>query len=88
MPTMTTFSAAAAAALERPDDGLKPSLYSYVTELELTVKNNGQFAPGIVVQILAKLVLNEPDIVFVDGTQQSIAVADFPPSKAEFDEVF
>jgi hypothetical protein len=85
---MTIFSAAAAAALERPDDGLKPGLYSFVTELELTLKKNGQFAPGIVAQILAKLVLDEPDIVFVDGTQQSISVADFPTLKAELDEVF
>jgi hypothetical protein len=85
---MTIFSAAADAALERPDDGLKPSHYSFVTELELAVKKDGQFAPGIVAQILAKLLLDEPDIVFVDGTQQSISVADFPTLKAEFDKVF
>jgi hypothetical protein len=85
---MTPFSAAAVAALERPNEGLKPGVYSYVTELELTVKKNGQFAPGIVAQILAKLVLDDPDIVFVDGSQQHILVANFPTSKAEFNEVF
>jgi hypothetical protein len=73
---MTTFSSAAAAALKRPDDDLKPGLYSYVIKLELTVKRNGQSAPGIVAQILAKLVLDEPDIVVVDGTQQNISAAD------------
>jgi hypothetical protein len=45
---MTTFSAAAT-ALDRPDDGVKTSIYSYVAELEFNVKKNGQFAPSIVV---------------------------------------
>jgi hypothetical protein len=63
-------------------------LYSYVAELEFNVKKNGQFAPSIVVKILAKLVLDNVDIVFVDGTFQHITVDDFPTSKADFDDVF
>jgi hypothetical protein len=85
---MTPFSAATAAALECPDAGLKPGLYSYGTKLELTVKTFGQFTPGIDAQIFPKLVLDEPDIVFVDSTQLQIMVTNFPSSKAEFDEVF
>jgi hypothetical protein len=85
---MTLFSAAAAAALDRPDNGLKPGLYSYVTELEFNVKNNGHLAPSIVVQTLAKFVLDDADIVFVDGTRQCITFDDFPTSKASFDDVF
>jgi hypothetical protein len=57
---MTIFSAAAEAALERSDDGLQPGVYSYPTELEFTVKTNGRFT--IIVKILAKLVLDEPDV--------------------------
>jgi hypothetical protein len=67
-----TLSAAAAAALDLPNNGLKPGLYSYVTQLEFNVKKKGRFAPSIVVQILAKLVLDDADIVFVDGTGQHI----------------
>jgi hypothetical protein len=85
---MTTFSAVAAAALERPDHHLKPGIYSYTVELELTVKTNGQFVPSLVVKILAKLLLDEPDIAFVDSKRQRITVDEFPTSKADFDEVF
>jgi hypothetical protein len=85
---MTIFSAATAAALERPDDGLKPGLYSFVAKLEFTVKTNGSFAPSIVVQILTKLVLDEADIVFIDASRQRIIVDDFPTSKADFDQIF
>jgi hypothetical protein len=84
---MSLFSTAAAAALDLPDNGLKPGLYSYTTEWEFNVKKNGQFAPSIVVQILAKLVLDDADIVFVDGTGQHITVEDFPISKTWFDDV-
>jgi hypothetical protein len=85
---MTTFSAAAAAALECPDDTLKPGIYSYAVELELTVKTNGQFAPSLVIKILAKLLLDEPDIAFVDSKGQRITVDEFPTSKTDFDDVF
>jgi hypothetical protein len=71
---MTTFSAAAAAALEHPDNHLKPGIYSYTVELGFTVKTNGQFAPSLVVKILAKLLLDEPDIAFVDSKRQRITV--------------
>jgi hypothetical protein len=69
---MTLFNAAAAApaTLERPDHGLKPGIYGYVAALEFTVKKNGQFTPALVAKILAKLVLDDPDIFFVDGTLQ------------------
>jgi hypothetical protein len=85
---MTTFSAAVAAALDRPDDGVKPGIYSHVAEPEFNVKKNGQFAPSIVVQLLAKLILDDADIVFIDGTRQRITVNDLPTSKAAFDDVF
>jgi hypothetical protein len=85
---MTTFSSATAAALESPDDTLKPGLYSYAVELEFTVKTNGQFAPSLVMKILAKLLLDEPDIAFVDSKRQRITVDEFPTSKADFDVVF
>jgi hypothetical protein len=85
---MTLFSAAAAAALEHHDDGLQPGLYSHSVELEFTVKTNGKFAPSIVVKILAQLVLDEPDVVFVDRNGNRILIEAFPENKAEFDEVF
>jgi hypothetical protein len=85
---MAIYSAAAAAALERSDDGLQPGVYSYPTEIEFMVKMNGRFAPAIIVKILAKLVLDEPDIVFVDGDRTRIMVDNFPQSKKEFDEKF
>jgi hypothetical protein len=85
---MTTFSTATTAALDRPDDGVKPGIYSYIAELEFNVKNNGQFAPSIVVQLLAKLILDDADIIFIDGTRQRITVNDFPISKDAFDDVF
>jgi hypothetical protein len=85
---MTTFSAAAAAALERPNDNLKPGIYSYAVELEFTVKTNGQFASSLVVKILAKLLLDEPDIAFVDSKCQRITVNEFPTSKADSNDVF
>jgi hypothetical protein len=85
---MSLFSAAAAAALEHRDDGLQPGLYSHSVELELTVKTNGKFAPSIVVKILAQLVLDEPDVVFVDRSGHRILIEDFPETKADFDEVF
>jgi hypothetical protein len=84
---MTTFSAAVA-ALDRPDDGVKPGIYSYVAELEFNVKKNGQFAPSIGGQLLAKLILENAGIVFIDGTRQRITVDDFPTSKAAFDDIF
>jgi hypothetical protein len=87
-PTMTLFSAAAAAALERFDEGPQPGLYSYSVELEFTVKTNRKFAPSIVVKILAQLMLEEPDVVFVDPNGDRIMIDDFPQSKDEFDEIF
>jgi hypothetical protein len=77
-----------AAALECPDHGLQPGIYAYVAALEFIVKRNGQFAPALVTKILAKLVLDDPDIVFVDGTRQHINADDLPTSKADFDDVF
>jgi hypothetical protein len=75
---MTTFSAAATAALDRPNDGVKPGIYSYVSELECNVKKNKQFAPSTVVQLLAKLILDDANIVFIHGTRQRNTVDDFP----------
>jgi hypothetical protein len=85
---MTLFSAAAAAALERSGDGHRPGIYAYPTELEFTAKTNGKYAPAIVVKILAKIVLDEPDVVFVAGNGSRIMVDTFPQSKPEFDEAF
>jgi hypothetical protein len=85
---MTLFTAAAAAALERPDHGLQPGTYAYVAALKFIVKKNGQFAPSLVAKILAKLVLDDPDIVFVDGTRQRIDTDDLPTSKSDFEDVF
>jgi hypothetical protein len=78
---MTLFSAATAAAPEHHDDGLQPGLYSYSVELEFTVKTNGKFAPSIVVKILAQLVLDEPDVVFVDCNGNRILIDAFPKTK-------
>jgi hypothetical protein len=85
---MTLFSAAAAAALECSDDGLQPGVYAYPTETEFTVKTNGEYAPAIVVKVLAKIVLDEPDVVFIAGDRSHIMVDTFPQSKSEFDEAF
>jgi hypothetical protein len=85
---MALFSAAAAAAIERPAEGSTPGIYSYPTELEFNVKSNGRFAPSIVVKILAQLLLDEPDVVFTDSKGHRIMVEDFPKAKIEFDDVF
>jgi hypothetical protein len=86
---MVNYSAAPAAALERSDDGLHPGVYSYPTEIKFMVKTNRRFAPAIIVKILAQPVLDEPDIVFVDGDPARIMVYNFPQSsKKEFDEKF
>jgi hypothetical protein len=85
---MTLFSAAAAAALERSDDDLQPGVYAYSTELEFTVKANEKYAPAIVVKVLAKIVLDKPDVVFVAGDGSRIMVDSFPQSKSEFDAAF
>jgi hypothetical protein len=85
---MAIYSAAAAAASEGLDDDLQPGVYSYPTEIEFMVKTNGRFAPAIIVKILAKLVLDAPDIVFIDGDRTRIMVDNFPQSKEEFDEKF
>jgi hypothetical protein len=74
----------AAAALKRPDHGLRPGIYAYVMVLELKVKKNGQFAPAIVAKILAKLILDDPDIVFLDSTRQRINIDDLPTSKVDY----
>jgi hypothetical protein len=63
-------------------------VYSYPTKLEFTVKTNGRFAPAIIVKVLAKLVLDEPDVVFVADDGNRILVDSFPQSKAEFDDTF
>jgi hypothetical protein len=83
---MTLFSAAAAAALECSCDGHRPGIYAYPTELEFTAKTNGKYAPAIVVKILAKIVLDEPDVVFVAGNGSRIMVDTFPQSEPEFDK--
>jgi hypothetical protein len=57
-------------------------------ELEFTVKTNGKFDPSIIVKILAQLVLDEPNVVFVDCNGNRILIKAFPETKAEFDEVF
>jgi hypothetical protein len=85
---MALFTAAAAAAIERPAEGSIPGIYSYPTELEFNVKSNGRFAPSIVVKILAQLLLDEPDVVFTDSKGHRIMVEDFPKAKIEFDDVF
>jgi hypothetical protein len=76
---MTLFSSAAAAALEHHNNGLQPGIYSRSVELEFTVKTNGKFPPSIVVKILAQLVLlDEPDVVFVDRNGYRILIEAFP----------
>jgi hypothetical protein len=85
---MTLFSAAAAAALERSDDDLQPGVYAYPTELKSTVKTKGKYAPAIVVKVLAKIVLDEPDVVFVAVDRTHIMVDTFSQSKSEFDAAF
>jgi hypothetical protein len=52
------------------------------------VKTNGRFAPAIIVKVLAKLILDEPDVVFVAGDGNRILINNFPQSKAEFDDTF
>jgi hypothetical protein len=85
---MTLFTAVAAAALESPYHGLNPGIYAYFAALEFNVKKNGQYVPALVAKILAKLVLDDPDIVFVDSARQRIHIDDPPTSKADFDAVF
>jgi hypothetical protein len=85
---MMLFSAAAAAALECSDDGLQPVVYAYLTKIEFTVKTSGKYAPAIVVTVLAKIVLDKPNVVFVAGDGSRIMIDTFPQSKSEFDEAF
>jgi hypothetical protein len=68
--------------------GYKPGIYAYVAALEFIVKTIWQFAQTLVAKILAKLVLDDPDIVFVDGTRQGIDADDLPTLKADVDDVF
>jgi hypothetical protein len=84
---MTLFTAANAAALKSPDHDLLPGIYSYVTSVEFTVNKNGQFTPAIVAQLLAKLILDNPDIVFLNSACLRINADDLPTLKADFDEV-
>jgi hypothetical protein len=81
------FSAAAAAVLDAtaaPDHGV----YSYSTEVEFLMKTTASHAPTILSLILAKLVLDEPTIIFKDTNNKGINQSELPTEKSSFDAIF
>jgi hypothetical protein len=87
------FSAAAAATPEAhatldthaaPDHGI----YSYSTEVEFMMKTTASNAPTILSLILAKLVVDEPTIVFNNADNKRIHQSELLTDKANFNEVF
>jgi hypothetical protein len=93
---MTLFSAAAisaaAAALASPTkpNQTKPNhgITSFSTKVEFLDKQTANQAPTILCVILAKLRLDDPDIVFADAAGKYISPEAFPKAKADFDEQF
>jgi hypothetical protein len=77
------FSTAAAAldATAVPDHGV----YSYSTEVEFLMKTTASHAPAILSLILAKLVLDEPTIIFNDADNNRINESELPTEKSSFD---
>jgi hypothetical protein len=88
-PTMTLFSAAATAAHEHdPASSITTGVYAYHAVIKLDVDKNVRNAPGIVSIILAKIQLDEPDVVFTDKNNNRIDNDDLPTDKLTFDAAF
>jgi hypothetical protein len=90
-PTMTMpFSAAAAAAAAALDATAAPDhgVYAYLTEVGFLMKTTARQAPAILSLILAKLVPDEPTIIFNDVDNKRINQSKLPTEKATFDDIF
>jgi hypothetical protein len=70
------------------DSPAEPShgITSFSTKVKLLVKQTANQAPAILCAILAKLRLDDPDIVCVDATGNYISPEAFPKAKTAFDE--
>jgi hypothetical protein len=78
---------AAAAALDAPAAPTH-GIYSYSTTVEFLMRSNASQAPVILSVLLAKLVLDEPTIIFNGAGNQRLNHAKMPLDKATFDKVF
>jgi hypothetical protein len=85
---MTSFSAAAAAALELDNTSLANGVYAYHTVICLDVAHNAHIALSIVSLLMAKMQLDERSIAFTDGNEHRIDNKDLPHDKATFDSTF
>jgi hypothetical protein len=85
---MTTFSAAAAAALDVTGSHLGKDLFRYGVILRLDVEKNGRNAPPIVSQLLAKMLLDEPSLIVYDANDNRFDNDAFPSDKESFDLAF
>jgi hypothetical protein len=68
---MMPFSAVAAAALDAPSLP-NHGIYSYSTTLEFLMKSNADQAPTILWMLFAKLILEEPTMLFNAADRQRI----------------
>jgi hypothetical protein len=85
---MTTFSAAAAAALDVTGSHLGQDLFSYGVILRLDVEKNGRNAPPIVSQLIATMLLEEPSLIVYDANDNRFDNDAFPSDKESFDLAF
>jgi hypothetical protein len=81
---VSAFTAAVLDSPAEPNHGITP----FSTEVEFLVKQIANQAPTIICAILAKLGLDDPDIVFADATGKYISPEAFPKAKTNFDEKF
>jgi hypothetical protein len=88
VPTMTTFSAAAAAALDVTNSHLGKDLFGYGVILRLNVEKNGRNATPINSQLIAKMLLDEPSLVVYDTHDSRFDNDAFPSDKESFDLAF
>jgi hypothetical protein len=88
VPTMTTFSAAATAALDVTNSHLGKDLFGYGVILRLDVEKNGRNAPPIVSQLIAKMLLDEPSLIVYDAHDNRFDNDAFPSDKESFDLAF
>jgi uncharacterized coiled-coil protein SlyX len=80
-------SAAAAVALDAPSLP-NQGIYSYSATVEFLMKSNAKQAPAILSLLFAKLILDEPTMLFSAADRQRINQAEMPTDKAAFDEIF
>jgi hypothetical protein len=85
---MTTFTAAAIAALELDPNSLANGVSAYSTVIRLDVSKNGAHAPALLFRLLAKMQLDEATIVFLSPDGRHIDNDDLPQDKAGFDDAF